>query len=256
MMRKSLEICIPKVKSLFRDWIRDINIQNIKSIESFANLIDIENDYFVSFNYTHVLENVYGARKVCHVHGDVNNPIVLGHGDSSVIRLIPIEGHKVYEKKRNKIDTRGLYKIVKAGSKKNYDKGYLTINDIGVCLHHMNYTRGKGNSVQNTLLNNLAARLYWMKSSERLYRYTHINGDLSVDDTELSSYMETDYSIRKAEDSLQNIHIALKKDTQTAMKTLLTFLCEGNTAEKIHNIYSIGFSYSDIDNANQGLKGG
>lgn len=46
---------------------------------------------------------------------------------------------------------------------------------------------------------------------------------------------------------LQNTHIALKKDTQTAMKTLLTFLCADNIAEKIHNIYSIGFSYSDID---------
>ncbi|MEM5592816.1 bacteriophage abortive infection AbiH family protein [Niallia circulans] len=69
-------------KELFSEWIYTIDVSNIKPLESFENIIDIENDIFLTFNYTSVLEDVYYAHKVFHMHGEQGGDIILGHGDT------------------------------------------------------------------------------------------------------------------------------------------------------------------------------
>lgn len=61
-------------------WIETINTDNIKPKNS--QLIN-STDFFFSFNYTDVLENVYGIKEVVHIHG----------GIPSVCDVAPIMGH-------------------------------------------------------------------------------------------------------------------------------------------------------------------
>ncbi|PGW35161.1 bacteriophage abortive infection AbiH family protein [Bacillus thuringiensis] len=68
------------------DWVQAIDITKTSPIEKFEELIDSENDYFLTFNYTCVLEDIYGATgdNVCHIHGaeyDCASDIHFGHGD-------------------------------------------------------------------------------------------------------------------------------------------------------------------------------
>ncbi|MGH0973223.1 bacteriophage abortive infection AbiH family protein [Bacillus cereus group sp. MYBK69-2] len=65
------------------DWVRSIVISNTRPNARFEGLIDRENDFFLTFNYTCVLEDIYGAENVCHIHGaqyDFDSNILFGHG--------------------------------------------------------------------------------------------------------------------------------------------------------------------------------
>ncbi|HDR3908604.1 MULTISPECIES: bacteriophage abortive infection AbiH family protein [Bacillus cereus group] len=77
-----------KFHNVLVDWVQtiDINKTSPKPKEKFKKLIDSENDYFLTFNYTYVLEDIYGADgdNVCHIHGaqyDCASDIFFGHGD-------------------------------------------------------------------------------------------------------------------------------------------------------------------------------
>ncbi|HEX2946411.1 MAG TPA: bacteriophage abortive infection AbiH family protein [Clostridia bacterium] len=72
---------IPRIKDLFCEWIKTVKISRIKAPKKiFANKINPDEDMFLSFNYTHTLEIIYGCQNVCHIHGDVNSDILVGHG--------------------------------------------------------------------------------------------------------------------------------------------------------------------------------
>ncbi|MDO8156049.1 hypothetical protein FKQ51_01400 [Bacillus toyonensis] len=65
------------------DWVRSIDISKARLNTKFEKEIDRENDFFLTFNYTYVLEEIYGAENVCHIHGeqdDYDENIFFGHG--------------------------------------------------------------------------------------------------------------------------------------------------------------------------------
>lgn len=74
----------------FRSWARDIKTDGAE--EEFLDLKD-SNNYFLSFNYTDTLENIYGIpnERVMHIHGyakDKRSEIIVGHEyDYSLDRL-------------------------------------------------------------------------------------------------------------------------------------------------------------------------
>ncbi len=70
-----------KIKELFPEWINTINIDRVTPIETFQQLID-SLDFFLTFNYTETLEQVYDVSEtqVCHIHGMQNSEIFFGHG--------------------------------------------------------------------------------------------------------------------------------------------------------------------------------
>lgn len=70
------------IKLYFSDWIKTIDICSTPKV-NFNNLIDHDNDLFLSFNYTETLEKIYNVSNVCHIHGmrGRNDTIVLGHGN-------------------------------------------------------------------------------------------------------------------------------------------------------------------------------
>lgn len=70
-----------EITPLFQDWINDeYNYQSkdIKIKNNVANLLRKCN-YILNFNYTPTVENIYGNENVFHIHGDLNNGIILGH---------------------------------------------------------------------------------------------------------------------------------------------------------------------------------
>ena len=80
------ELIIPatSITSLFEDWINTIEIpvSNCRKA-SFSMLSNFESDYFLNFNYTRTLQEVYNAKKVCHIHGNLHSEIYFGHGNNS-----------------------------------------------------------------------------------------------------------------------------------------------------------------------------
>lgn len=68
---------IESIKGAFESWIKNIDFEYVEK------KCPIEEDsFFISFNYTLLLENVYQIQKdkILHIHGDIeNNQIVFGH---------------------------------------------------------------------------------------------------------------------------------------------------------------------------------
>lgn len=69
------------IKEYFSDWIETIDIFDTELKTNFYNLIDHNNDMFLTFNYTETLEEVYEAINVYHIHGKQGGNLVLGHGN-------------------------------------------------------------------------------------------------------------------------------------------------------------------------------
>lgn len=68
---------IESIREAFESWIENIDIE---SVEKKLHLE--ENSFFINFNYTLLLENIYQIHqdKIVHIHGDIDNKqIVFGH---------------------------------------------------------------------------------------------------------------------------------------------------------------------------------
>ena len=75
---------IDKLARYLKQWVRTIKIRDICPITS--QISPNNSDFFITFNYTSVLENVYkiDPNKVLHIHGslhDYNDDPILGHGN-------------------------------------------------------------------------------------------------------------------------------------------------------------------------------
>lgn len=90
---------INSLPNVLRSWIESIDIHKPKAyIEGLMS----NDDYFLSFNYTNTLEEVYGIEKdnILHIHGDVNNTnheLIMGHGDMSQIMWVEKQLHSSEE---------------------------------------------------------------------------------------------------------------------------------------------------------------
>lgn len=70
-----------KIKKLFAEWVNSIVIPNNISKKNLSEFMDLEKDWFLSFNYTNILENVYGTNNVLHIHNSqTENELKFGHG--------------------------------------------------------------------------------------------------------------------------------------------------------------------------------
>ncbi|MED4287465.1 bacteriophage abortive infection AbiH family protein [Priestia megaterium] len=72
-----------KIKELFSEWINTVDISKIDGKDSLYKLFDPERDSFLNFNYTFVLEEIYGAINVEHIHGSQGEKVIIGHGEPS-----------------------------------------------------------------------------------------------------------------------------------------------------------------------------
>lgn len=75
-----LLLAIPKISTLFTEWITSLPKPKIKSTE-FLNMINTSEDLFLTFNYTETLEAVYDCYNVVHIHGKIGEKLLFGHSD-------------------------------------------------------------------------------------------------------------------------------------------------------------------------------
>lgn len=137
---------ILELPTYFDKWVLSINTNGIILKKDFFNLINKNSDLFLSFNYTHTLEETYGIHNVCHIHGKMGEKLYFGHG---------------------------------------VQRDYFADDNYGL--------------------------------------------------------------VPGTEESFQQMHDALKKDTIAAFQHHSDFFANLSTLNKIDEIYSYGFSFSDVD---------
>ena len=74
---------VPMIKEYFSNWIDTIKIFHAKSKINFSNLIDLDRDFFLTFNYTETLEQIYKVKNVYHIHGKRGGKLIIGHGNNT-----------------------------------------------------------------------------------------------------------------------------------------------------------------------------
>lgn len=77
----NLKIPVLSIIDLFSDWINTIDKNIFSKKDSFDNFLT-DNDLFLTFNYTNVLEDLYDVpeQRICHIHGNQYSNIIVGHG--------------------------------------------------------------------------------------------------------------------------------------------------------------------------------
>lgn len=75
---------VQSIVDYFSEWVDTIDInEEVKIKDDFLKIIDKDNDFFLTFNYTKTLEVLYKARKVCHIHGEQGGKLLFGHGNDT-----------------------------------------------------------------------------------------------------------------------------------------------------------------------------
>lgn len=72
--------CLEKIPTYFSEWVNTIDIKGTIPKPGFIKLFKPNIDCYLCFNYTNVLEEVYGLKNVCHIHGKQHEKIIFGHG--------------------------------------------------------------------------------------------------------------------------------------------------------------------------------
>ncbi len=73
---------ILQIKEYFAEWIETIDLNGITSLSDFSKLINVDSDFFLTFNYTYTLENLYFVKNICHIHGEQGKELLFGHGEN------------------------------------------------------------------------------------------------------------------------------------------------------------------------------
>ena len=78
------------LSEFFKKWIFEVNsdLSKISKNHFFEDVHLSNDDFFLNFNYTSTLEDVYGISNVCHIHGYAKNydTLIVGHGKNSFER--------------------------------------------------------------------------------------------------------------------------------------------------------------------------
>ncbi len=81
-LSEQLHGAICQINNYFQEWVKTIKVATTPK-QDFMELISPQNDLFLNFNYTNTLQDLYNIKKVCHIHGTVNDKIYFGHGKSN-----------------------------------------------------------------------------------------------------------------------------------------------------------------------------
>lgn len=81
-LKQETENLIGKIRLVFKNWLESINLESVKE-----KLYLGKNSFYVNFNYTFTLEEVYHISndKIFHIHGNLDNvedDLILGHNKS------------------------------------------------------------------------------------------------------------------------------------------------------------------------------
>ena len=80
----NLVLPMTKITKYFSDWINTIELSvKIPVKNDFVMLMNADEDLFLTFNYTETLEQAYGAKNICHIHGMQGEELLFGHGNDT-----------------------------------------------------------------------------------------------------------------------------------------------------------------------------
>lgn len=148
--------------------------------------------------------------------------------DCSKIKLFPYTDFDENAKyKKNGTIQKNIFKV----EKENSQQWYWSISDIEKCI----LNKSIEGRIKMQLLENIA------NIKTKLF--------VSMTDSQKpkASSIDVNMQIKEIENTLQRIHYALRKDNKRAMKIIINFLTEINVPVIINNIYSIIYSYSNVD---------
>ncbi len=78
---------VKELQQYVKEWIEQIDLSQVTPRKK--DLIENDSDFFFNFNYTRVLEDVYRAERVLHIHGSVGSDAdydpIMGHCNSQEI---------------------------------------------------------------------------------------------------------------------------------------------------------------------------
>lgn len=80
-LKQETDELIEKIRDAFENWLNQINLESIDKKFDFE-----EDSFFLNFNYTMTLEEVYKipSKKIFHIHGDIENnegSLIFGHNE-------------------------------------------------------------------------------------------------------------------------------------------------------------------------------
>ncbi len=82
-------------QDFFRDWIKSVERKlECEKYQPIPNLLDLFNEQdnlYLTFNYTKVLQRIYGINNVIHIHNRVGQKLIFGHGDDKATYKETIE---------------------------------------------------------------------------------------------------------------------------------------------------------------------
>lgn len=116
----------------FSEWVEEIDISNVELKYAF-----LDDDLFLTFNYTSVLENIYGISRnnICHLHGScAEGHCITGHGNDKrpfddYDDIVSSEINNIHDSLRKKVDT--IYKNNYSFFRKIYDSKVTEIVIFG-----------------------------------------------------------------------------------------------------------------------------
>ena len=97
-----------------------------------------EDDYYISFNYTHTLEKLYGKEDVFHIHGecgDDSDELIIGHGNDKAISRLRSkirdldEDAQFYQAANNRVQEYSFEKDILESLKKPVDMCKSTLRN-------------------------------------------------------------------------------------------------------------------------------
>ena len=115
-------------------WIKELLIDDILRMKN--EFIKNDNDYFLTFNYTNVLECVYNIdnNRVLHIHGGIepycNTPPILGHGNIDILNkynMIAMKADNDFDEAKKSISNAIVNFF---GSLYKDTEKYLTSNEV------------------------------------------------------------------------------------------------------------------------------
>lgn len=84
------------IKETLKDWVNSTintkkNFEIVKEMLGEKKVDFSPKDVFISFNYTHMLEEVYDIPNVLHIHGEADslmreNDLIIGHGNNEILQ--------------------------------------------------------------------------------------------------------------------------------------------------------------------------
>ena len=133
---KVANVCA-RIKPLLKTWAKDIEIDYVKPL---CNLS--KGSKFLTFNYTMVLEEIYGipSSNICHIHESVrsNEDLIVGHDAERLMKHEPISDDEIIKQE---------YIAIMNGLEKDKQRQYEKYRDFFSSLKTINHVVVLGHSL-------------------------------------------------------------------------------------------------------------